>query len=203
MILKIILLILIFIVLALVLFFLSCLLVPAVKDQTKLKANMIFSKFEHNFNKLEEGEIKISPTDLKAVVLCNCHKEFENHEESKVLKTQSCSLLAGEYSSYNPCAFSCLGMGDCKKVCDQHAISIVNRTALISDLCCGCGKCVDVCPKHIIKLIPRDEKKLVLCSNRDENLTGCSAFQKEENIQRPAKKYFKMWQICYKIFRKN
>ena len=203
MILKIILLVLIFIILALFLFFLSCLLVPAVKEQTKLKSNMLFSKIEHKFNKLEEGEIQITPTDLKAVVLCSCNKKFENVEKIKVYKTQSCALLASEYSSYNPCKFSCLGMGDCKKVCDQHAISIVNNTAIISDLCCGCGKCIDVCPKKIIKMVSRDVKKTVICSNSGEQLTGCSNFQKEENIVRPTKKYFKMWQYCYKMFKKN
>ncbi len=207
MILKIILLVLLMIILALLLFFLSCILVPAVKEQTRIKDNIMFSKIEHKFDKLNENEISgISEENhekMKAVVLCSCNKNFQRQKNVKVLSSQSCSLLYSQYGSVNFCSFSCLGMGDCKKICPQKAIEIKNSTAVITELCSGCGKCVSACPKGIIKLVPVTQEKIVVCSNPDDTFTTCSAFKNEEKIERSSKKRFKMWQYCYKLLTKK
>ncbi len=199
MILKIVLLALIFIALSLLLFFLSCLLVPAVKVQTKIDDNMLFSSIEHRFQKLEEGDVPNVRSEKKAVVLCSCSKTFERPLNVRLLKGQTCALVASEYGSANPCEFSCIGMGDCKAVCEQHAISIRNGTAVVSDLCCGCGRCVGACPKSVIKMVPRTQEREILCSNMEKSITGCSKFRAEEKISRVEKKYFKIWRFWYKM----
>lgn len=199
MILPIILLVLVSVVVSLVLFFVSCLLIPAVKTQTKMNENIVFSSIEHDFKKLYENESKVEKTDKKAVVLCSPNKVFEEHDIVSFEKGQSCSLIASSYSSSNFCKFSCIGMGDCKKVCEIHAIEIKNRTAIISEICSGCGKCVKVCPRSVIVMLPRNTSEEIICANHGETLSGCSNFQKEENIEPPHKNYFKIWKSCYKM----
>lgn len=201
MILKIILLFLFFVILALILFFLSCILVPAVKEQTTIKENMLFSKIEHKFSKLEEDDDveKIEPTGMKAFVKCSCNKTFEKDRNLKIFNGQTCELVYSLYGSNNFCSFSCIGLGDCKKVCTQKSIVIKNGTAVIGDFCNGCGNCVKACPKGIITLIPEDQKKEIACSNTSDDFTTCSCFQKEEKVERPEKKLFKIWRYCYKL----
>ena len=223
MILKIILLILLMIILSLLLFFLSCIFVPAVKDQTSIKDNVMFSKIEHKFDKLDqkkglntlnktekEKESSIIESDFeentenlvsdkKAFVFCSCNKSFAKEKNVKVLSGQSCALIFSQYGSLNYCSFSCIGMGDCKKVCPQKAIDIKNNTAVINELCSGCGKCISACPKGIIRLIPKDLEKTIVCSNPDDTFTSCSSYKSEEKVIRSSKKRFKIWQYCYKL----
>lgn len=65
--------------------------------------------------------------------------------------------------------------------------------------CIGCGKCIPLCPKGIIQLVDKSVKRMVVCSNTDQPFTTCSSIQKEEIIEEPVKKYFKIWASCYRI----
>lgn len=81
----------------------------------------------------------------------------------------SCAAAAQLYGGMNACRYGCLGLGDCVKVCDYHAIDICNGIAIINrSLCVGCGKCHTVCPKQLITLTEREEAAMVLCSNHDK-----------------------------------
>ena len=93
----------------------------------------------------------------------------------------------------------CIGKGDCAAACPQRAITIMNGTAVISNFCIGCGKCIPLCPKGIIQLVDKSVKKMVVCSNTDQPFTTCLSMQKEEIIEEPVKKYFKIWASCYRI----
>lgn len=67
------------------------------------------------------------------------------------------------------CAFGCLGMGTCEKVCPFDAIHVANGAAVVDeDKCKACNKCVDICPRHIIALEPYKTKKHVTipCSSK-------------------------------------
>lgn len=68
MILKILILVLIFASLSLVLFFLSCLLAPAVKEQTEIRDNMIFTPAETLFAPDEKNEENLPETDSRIVL---------------------------------------------------------------------------------------------------------------------------------------
>lgn len=48
---------------------------------------------------------------------------------------------------------NCIGCGSCVKACPEHAITLENGKAKISNTkCFGCGACADVCPEKAIKL---------------------------------------------------
>ena len=69
-------------------------------------------------------------------------------------------------SSPYACKYGCLGFGSCVKVCDQNAIRIVDKKAVVDEkLCIACGKCLKVCPHNLIELIPAKSKYRVQCSS--------------------------------------
>lgn len=159
----------------------------------------VFSDDELNYITPDVPLTKVS--DKKAYVMCSCNKEFKV-DCSIFNKQHTCFMINSDNGTGTDCKFSCIGLGDCVKVCPQEAIKIINNTAVVTSLCIGCGKCVEVCPLHIIKLVPIDTKKMVICSNCNKDPTSCSKLEKEEKITWPIKKDFKIWQICYKIFKK-
>lgn len=67
------------------------------------------------------------------------------------------------------CAYGCLGLGSCAKVCDFGAVRIIDGVAKIDpEACKACGKCADACPKRLIDLIPESalSKSVVECSSQ-------------------------------------
>lgn len=69
---------------------------------------------------------------------------------------------------FNSCAYGCLGLGSCVKVCPQGAISIQDGIAVVNPRkCIGCGLCSKTCPKGIIGMHDRAAKVDVRCSNHD------------------------------------
>lgn len=202
MILKIIILVLILIVLALLVFFLTTVYSPAVKEQTKIDSNMFFAEHQYIFYKLKSTE-KNLPVKEKAVVLCSCEKEFSKKSALKKTWGQTCNLINSVYGSINDCKFSCIGLGDCLKVCPQQAIEIKNETAVINSLCNGCGKCIEVCPKNVIKLLPISQGDYLECNNSSEELTSCDKIKNSKKKSWQAPKGFKIWQSCYRMFYKK
>jgi len=189
--------ILIFICLFIV--FLNFVLLPSITKEKESLEDPVLSYAEKNYIELQSVELKTSTE--RAYVLCNCKKSFST-EVSKYNENYTCFVVKSIQDSPNDCKYACIGLGDCVKVCPQQAISIVNNTAVISDLCCGCGKCADICPQNIIKLIPKNTKTVTLCSNTNtENLTSCTTRNIEENAQWNVKKDFKIWAYCYKIIK--
>lgn len=199
MILKIIILVLLLILISLLVIFLTCMYVPALKEQTKIKNNLIFSKHQHEFTKLKPLDPANEITH-KAYVLCSFQKEFKKEPQIKTIKGQTCSLIASTYGSLNDCKFSCIGLGDCKRVCSQRAIVIKNETAVVTNLCTGCGACVDACPKGLIKLVSLNENLARKCCNTTLDLTTCNTFEQDLTPEWTEKKGFKIWHSCYKLF---
>ena len=80
---------------------------------------------------------------------------------------------------YMSCAYGCLGLGSCVKVCPQGAISIKDGIAVVNPrLCVGCGLCAKTCPKWIIGWLDRTTEVAVRCSNKDKGPAvkkACSA----------------------------
>lgn len=200
MIVRLILFILCIIMLSALLFFIVCMLSPAVSEQTAIRDNFLLSKAEFGFKKLGKRAIQHQePSEKKAVVRCSCRKTFEKTPEVRNFPGLSCAVIASVYGSVGGCNYMCIGSGDCASACPQKAIRIVNGTAVITNFCTGCGECIPVCPKGIIQLVDKAVKKMIVCSNTGQPLTTCSSRQKEEIIEEPVKKYFKIWASCYRI----
>lgn len=70
--------------------------------------------------------------------------------------------------SFTGCAYGCLGLGSCVRICPQKAISICDGIAVVDPAkCIGCGLCAKTCPRGIIGMHDRAAKVTVRCSNRD------------------------------------
>ena len=90
----------------------------------------------------------------------------------------TCQAAAQVAGGGKSCAWGCLGLGDCERVCDFDAITMnQHRLPVVSEtLCTACGDCVDVCPKDLFSLHPVDHRLWVACNNRefgDEILQHC------------------------------
>ena len=90
----------------------------------------------------------------------------------------SCRAAAAVGGGGKSCAWGCLGLADCEKVCDFDAITMdANGLPVVDeDLCTACGACVEVCPKQLFELHPVDHRLWVACRNLEageEVLEGC------------------------------
>lgn len=68
------------------------------------------------------------------------------------------------------CVWGCLGLADCKRVCDFDAI-IMDKHDLpqvIDDMCTACGDCVDICPLDLFSLHPQNHHLWVACKNLEK-----------------------------------
>lgn len=169
------------------------------KDVHFTDPDCVISDDERNYITPDVPLVKLS--DKKAFVMCACHKEFKV-DRSIFNRQHTCFMINSDNGTGTDCKYSCIGLGDCVKVCPQQAIRIINNTAVVTSLCIGCGKCIDVCPLHIIKLVPINSEKIIPCSNCNNDPTSCSAIQKENKLEWQQKKDFKIWNFCYRIIKK-
>lgn len=78
----------------------------------------------------------------------------------------SCHLATQLAGGPTACAWGCVGLGDCVKVCQFGAMSVENGIVVIDEeKCTACGMCVKECPRMLIKLLPRSAKVTVRCLN--------------------------------------
>lgn len=78
----------------------------------------------------------------------------------------SCAACNMYYQGKGKCSYSCLGLGDCVKVCQYGAISIENEIAVIDPKKCkGCQMCVAACPNHLIHIRADIHPVYVQCSS--------------------------------------
>ncbi|MCQ2588841.1 MAG: 4Fe-4S binding protein [Treponema sp.] len=171
----------------------------ATENEFELTTNKVVAEEELNYIKSESQPIKVS--DKKAFVMCSCKKNFKI-SRTVFNKAHTCFMINSDNGTGTDCKFSCIGLGDCVKICPQNAIKIVNNSAVITSTCVGCGKCVDICPLGIIKLIPKDTPSIISCSNCDNSPTSCSDIQKEQAVVWEEKNDFKFWKQWYKLFKR-
>ncbi len=199
MILPIILLILIVLIISLLIAFLFYVFFPSIKIDEKFKDDPIIPGNKKNY--LISEDVYFEKNENRAVVLCSCNKTL-SLKHTKFNESYTCFMVKNSLGTGSDCPFACIGLGDCMKICPQMAIIIENNTALVTDNCCGCGKCIEVCPQGIIQLIPKNSTKIQLCSCKENELTSCSKFLSEGNIEWKVKKDFKLWSYCYKLIRR-
>ncbi len=106
-----------------------------------------------------------------AFVRCNgCAGAVEDRFEFD--GTPSCAAVERFYNGKKMCRTGCDGYGDCVKVCDNGAISIINGVAVVNPSKCGaCGKCAAACPNHLIVIRPAEKLYDVRCSSKDNAKT--------------------------------
>jgi Na+-translocating ferredoxin:NAD+ oxidoreductase RNF subunit RnfB len=82
----------------------------------------------------------------------------------------TCRAAATVSGGGKACAWGCLGLADCKIVCNFNAISMDKQglPQVDVDLCTACGDCVDVCPKDLFSLQPISHKLWIACKNQAE-----------------------------------
>ena len=82
----------------------------------------------------------------------------------------SCRAAAMISGGGKGCVWGCLGLADCREVCDFDAI-VMDRFDLpqvISDKCTACGDCVDICPRDLFSLQPASHRLWVACKNLEK-----------------------------------
>jgi Na+-translocating ferredoxin:NAD+ oxidoreductase subunit B len=89
---------------------------------------------------------------------------------------QSCraaSLVAGGGKG---CVWGCLGLGDCKEVCDFGAITLNEHGLPVvdADLCTACGACVDICPRGLYSIHPVSHRLWVACTSKAKGDTAAA-----------------------------
>ena len=116
---------------------------------------------------------------MVAFVKCGgtCDKAQNKYDYDGISDCVMAAQLAGKSSK--ACAFGCMGLGSCVKVCQFDAIKIENGVAVVDpEVCVSCGKCVNICPQHIIELVPKKKKVKVQCSSKEMGkavMSVCSA----------------------------
>lgn len=82
------------------------------------------------------------------------------------------------------CTWGCLGLGDCERVCEFHAITMNEHGLPVVDdaRCTACGDCVRVCPKQLFSIHVVSHRLWVACKNQlhgeyaeDECEVACTA----------------------------
>ena len=85
----------------------------------------------------------------------------------KAIKTCKAASLVN--NGFKQCSYSCLGLGDCVKVCPVNAITIDKNSLpqIDKEKCIGCEKCVIECPRNILHMAPKKARVHVRCSSKD------------------------------------
>jgi len=103
-----------------------------------------------------------------ARVLCNGTSDVcqDKYEYSGVKDCLAATQLAGGPKS---CAFGCMGLGTCERVCPFDAIHVNDKGVAVvdEDKCTACNKCIEACPKDVIGLVPHSQLVVVDCNNQE------------------------------------
>ncbi len=107
--------------------------------------------------------------ELVAFVACRAGRKIAKVKYSYVGvdNCQAASLLFGGDKS---CAYGCIGLGSCVRVCPFDAVRITEEglAAVDSAKCRACQKCLKACPRKLISMVPKSQPVLVACKNLDK-----------------------------------
>jgi electron transport complex protein RnfB len=85
----------------------------------------------------------------------------------------SCSAAAQTDGGSDACAYSCLGLGDCQRVCPFDAIVIKEGAAtIVVERCVACGKCITACPRKVLQLVPLEHRVMIFCGTHNKAKTA-------------------------------
>ena len=115
--------------------------------------------------------------DVVAFVACNGHCGA-THNKADYEGVQTCEGASMLFGGPGACAYGCLGLGDCAKVCPAGAICTIDGVARVdTSRCLGCGVCAKACPKGMIYMVPQDTSVVVMCNNKDKGADARKACQ--------------------------
>ena len=120
------------------------------------------------------GILGAAVVDVKpqiAFLACHGTKECAG-DKGEYHGLQTCKGAQLVMNGTKKCAFGCIGLGDCVKVCPFGALSMGEDGLPVVDRekCVGCGKCSKACPKGLFKIIEKDTKGAIAkCSCKSEN----------------------------------
>jgi len=102
-----------------------------------------------------------------ATLLCNGGKNAR--DKYTYMGISSCKAASLVFGGYKACAFGCLGLGDCVRICPFDALKMAEAGLPEVDpkRCTACGKCVNTCPKNLFKILPLKNMHYVKCSSTD------------------------------------
>ncbi|MBC8258864.1 MAG: RnfABCDGE type electron transport complex subunit B [SAR324 cluster bacterium] len=92
---------------------------------------------------------------------------MEDRDKADYQGQKTCRELAVVHGGNRGCAWGCLGLADCEKVCTFNSIKMNDNELPVVDIetCTACGDCVDVCPKDLFTIMPISQKLIVQCKS--------------------------------------
>lgn len=95
-------------------------------------------------------------------------------QDAEYVGLPTCSAAAAVAGGGKACAWGCLLLGDCARVCADDAIALDAHGLPHVDpaRCTACGKCVEACPRQLFTLMPVDHRLLVQCRSELEGETA-------------------------------
>ena len=117
-------------------------------------------------SKILGKEVAAAERKIAAIKCYGGNTAVKSYEYGGIASCRAVSLYGGD----KVCTYSCLGFGDCVKVCPFDALSISDRETPVVDRerCTGCGKCITVCPRNVITLITREARIYIGCNSKDK-----------------------------------
>lgn len=129
--------------------------------------------------KIMGATVDVSDEKKVARVLCQGDnlKTKKKYDFNGDIKT--CAAIKNYAGGDKSCNYSCLGYGDCERVCPTNAIKVNERGIAEVDesKCISCEMCVKVCPKSVITMISPKQKVTVMCSSKDKGVVAKAACQ--------------------------
>jgi len=93
-------------------------------------------------------------SDTKQILVCHCQADINQKNQSSDYSGPQNCRGADIVGSIIDCAYGCLGLGDCIKVCPTGALSLENKRLRINTKkCINCGKCILACPRNLFEFI--------------------------------------------------
>lgn len=123
--------------------------------------------------------VSVSSDKIVARVTCQGDNSKTTKTYDYIGEFKSCQALALYGGGNKSCPFSCLGLGDCERVCPVGAIVVgENGIAKVDeDKCISCGLCKGACPKAVIDMVSQKQKVTVLCSSKEKGAVAKKACQ--------------------------
>ncbi len=115
------------------------------------------------------GQAVEEKEEMVAKRFCNGgEKEAKKKFDYQGIETCKAASLVND--GFKICSYSCLGLGDCEKVCPVDAITMDENSLPIIDKekCIACEKCVIECPRNVLHMVPKKGRVHVRCSSKDQ-----------------------------------
>jgi electron transport complex protein RnfB len=81
---------------------------------------------------------------------------------------QDCTAAQAVSGGFKACAYACLGLATCVRICPFDAMYMGedDLPKIDDSKCTGCGKCIDACPRNLLALRSADEPVNVVCISK-------------------------------------